>query len=401
MNPELDKTALINQRLEVATRIASRTAGLLHLGSGLAAEIVDVVERMHGTIARRPLPASRLDDDHTTGITRIIYRGIRRSFDLVADALGGTARGMHRLAGADESPAWVTTRGIINGVCGDSLEERNNPLALPMRLVSRKGDATSSTLVLFLHGLCMTEHGWQRGEFTEFEDWCIREFNARTAHVRYNSGRRISVNGRELAGLLQAQVKNEGIDQLILIGHSMGGLLIRSACHYGQGHDWLKKLTHVAMLGTPHRGAPLERIGNMANGLLKISPYTTPLAHIGDLRSAGIKDLRFTSLIDEDWHEKAEDLPHPEGKSDVPLISNVHYLMVAATRSGEVHDPVWRSKDDLLVPVASAWGMSKDGEDRLNHASLQRELVVNLDHMALMGNREALRYIQRWLTNTA
>ncbi len=398
MNPEIDKTALMNQRLEIATRIASRTAGLLHLGSGLAAEIVDVVERMHGTIERFPSPTGKVESDRTTGITGIVYRGIRRCFDIVSDAMGSGARGLTRIAGEDNSQAWLTTRGIINGVCGDALEARGNPLAQTMRLVERRGNTDAETLVVFLHGLCMTELGWLRGEFAEFEAWCRDEINAKTAHVRYNSGRHISVNGRELSGLLEAVVKNENVNQLILIGHSMGGLLVRSACHYGRALPWVERLTHVAMLGTPHRGAPLERLGNFANGLLKKTPYTTPLAHLGDLRSAGIKDLRFTNLVDEDWEGRAHDQSSPEGKRDVPLVQHVNYLMIAATRSEEVFEPVWRSKDDLLVPVASAWGLSNEGEDRLNHSRIRRELIVGLDHLSLMGNREALGYTRIWLT---
>lgn len=401
MNPEMDRTALMNQRLEIATRIASRTAGLLHLGSGLAGEIVDVVERMHGTIERFPSPLGKVENDRTTGITGMVYRGIRRCFGIVADSLGSGARGLTRIAGEDESPSWVTTRGIINGVFGDALESKGNPLAQTMRLVSRQGATESPTMVIFLHGLCMTELGWQRGEFAEFEAWCRTGLKAKTAHIRYNSGRRISINGRELSGLLEATVKNEDVQQLILVGHSMGGLLVRSAGHYGRELKWLERLTHVAMLGTPHHGAPLERLGNFANGLLKKTPYTTPLAHLGDLRSAGIKDLRFTNLVDEDWEGRAHDLPHPEGKQEVPLIKHVNYLMVAATRSVEVREPVWRSKDDLLVPVASAWGLANTGEDLLNHSSVRRELISNIDHMALLGHREVMQITRTWLQDTS
>ena len=398
MNPDIDRTAEINARLNATTVAVSRAAAFAHLGSGLAEEVVDVVERMHGSISRLPAPLGRLADDLTTGITGIIYRGIRRSFGLVTGSIGGLARGLDKMAPEDEGPAWITARGIVNGVFGDALEELNNPLAQTMSLVDRQGDAGSDTLVLFLHGLCMSEIGWDRGDFPEFEAWCRTELGAKTAHLRYNSGRHISINGRELSGLLEATVKNEGIKRLVLIGHSMGGLLTRSACHYGEELEWVERLSHVAMLGTPHRGAPLERLGNFANGLLKHSPYTRPLSHLGDLRSAGIKDLRFSNLVDEDWMDRPDDESAAGDKLDPALLEKVSYLFIAATRSEELSKPVWRNKDDLLVPVASAWGMTREGEDCLPHLKLRREIIANLDHMALMGNREALRHIRGWLS---
>lgn len=406
MNASVDRGAELQKNLVITRRVASRTAGLLHLGSGLATEILEVVERMHGTIARFPLPVGKVDDDRTTGITGIVYRGIRNCFEIVNETVGELARQLDSYAGMDDSPAWTAVRAAVNGVCGDALEARGNPLAQPMRIVRHQGDFKSKTLVLFLHGLCMSEYGWRRGEFEEFETWCRQHWlpakcGARTAHLRYNSGRHISVNGRELAALLENLVHEEGIENLVLIGHSMGGLLIRSACHYaletGGAMQWPARVSHIAMLGTPHLGAPLERIGNLANGLLKISPYSTPLAHIGDLRSAGIKDLRFTNLVDEDWQDVAHDDPRPGNRAVLPLMGHAEYLFIAATRSELAAGDPWACRDDMLVPVPSALGLAYEAGRQIEHPRLRREIVANLDHLALMGNGEVMALLRDWL----
>jgi len=401
VNPDINRTVEMRQRLAAAGRLASRGAGLAYLGTALAAEVLDVVERMHGTIEQRPMPFGKQGQDRTRGITGIVYRGIRNCFEVINHALGGTARQLQGMAREDDAPGWTAVRAAINGVCGDILEARENPLAQPMQLLNHQGRSDASTVVVFIHGLCMSEFGWQRGAFSEFETWCHEVLGARTAHLRYNSGRRISHNGRELAARLEEFVVEEGVERLILIGHSMGGLLIRSACHYAQDLQWPDRLTHVAMLGTPHHGAPLERIGNLANGILKVSPYSRPLSRLGDLRSAGIKDLRFANLIDEDWFGVPQDVHSSGRQSQLPLAPQAGYLLIAATRSEVAAQPPWRSKDDLLVPVVSAWGLDATGEESLVHARIQRELLLNTGHLALLGSPDAMQLLRGWLAPSA
>ena len=98
--------------------------------------------------------------------------------------------------------------------------------------------------------------------------------------------------GRELAEQLEQLVNEwpQPIDDIVLLGHSMGGLIARSACHYGliEKRDWLGRVSTLITLGTPHHGAPLERIGNKVDHLLAISPYSVPFTRLGKLRSAGI-----------------------------------------------------------------------------------------------------------------
>lgn len=83
----------------------------------------------------------------------------------------------------------------------------------------------------------------------------------------------------------------------------MGGLVSRSAIHYGQQQQklWTKHLKKIIFLGTPHHGAPLEQAGNFLDVILEAIPYAKPFARLGKIRSAGVTDLRYGNLLDEDW----------------------------------------------------------------------------------------------------
>ena len=124
-------------------------------------------------------------------------------------------------------------------------------------------------------------------------------------YLHYNSGLHVSTNGRAFAELLERLVSAwpEPLEELALISHSMGGLVSRSACLAAEaaGHVWRKKLRQLICLGTPHHGAPLERIGTWAHLLLGVSPYSAPFVRLAEIRSAGVTDLRFGHVLDEHW----------------------------------------------------------------------------------------------------
>ena len=113
------------------------------------------------------------------------------------------------------------------------------------------------TVVVFIHGMMYDEVVWispSRG--TEgFGPLMEKEVGVTPLYIRYNSGRHISQNGRELSGLLQDVVGRYGnsIESISIIGHSMGGLIAKSACHYGgqHKHKWMKKLSHMFLIGVP------------------------------------------------------------------------------------------------------------------------------------------------------
>ena len=126
-------------------------------------------------------------------------------------------------------------------------------------------------------------------------------------YVRYNSGRHISENGRSLSELMEELVAAwpVEVERIALVGHSMGGLVARSACCHAaeDGADWARLVRHSVSLGTPHMGAPLEQAVHVLSAGLAALPETRPFANFLRRRSGGIRDLRQGSLVDEDWRD--------------------------------------------------------------------------------------------------
>ena len=369
--------------------------GLTHLGWSVAAEIVDVVERMHGTISRAPLPWTHPRSDRAIGLSGLIYRLIRQSMSHLDRGFAEASLALRLDEGAQD-PAWIRLQAAVNGVLGDQLEAQASPLSLSMRLIQAPpAEAAPRRRVIFLHGLCMSELGWQHTAHADFCQWNAQARGARISYLRYNTGRRISQNGQDLALLLETLDEDLELD---LIGHSMGGLLIRSALHAAdqRGHRWPRRLRHVAMLGSPHHGAPLERIGQQANGLLTLSPYLKPFSRLGARRSAGIRDLRFGNLTDADWQDVDPDHLH-DTRQLLPLPDGPRYLNLAASRSAALPQPVWRGHDDLLVTVASALGQSREPARRLDHPNLRSHVLAGLNHLQLLSEPQVYDQLRGWL----
>src|SRR5205085_856326 len=217
-------------------------------------------------------------------------------------------------------PAGRFAIGALNGAFGDRLAERNSALVCPMsrRVRGRAVPPARSALeraypdagpriAVVRHGLCETEAAWRLGaaRHTPYGDRLKSDLGYTPLYVRYNTGRHISENGRDLSDLMSDLVEQWPVDvaEIALIGHSMGGLLARSATHYGAGHEWTTRVRHVFTLGTPHRGAPLEVAAFAACAALRQLPETRPMAEALNQRSAGIKDLGRGYLVDEDWRD--------------------------------------------------------------------------------------------------
>lgn len=353
-------------------------AGLLELGSRVGSEIVSLVQEVHATSS--PL-ALLLGNERPA---RVIYGGIRLGFHGAGRlaALGG------RLAGpAPEGDALLDVQSALNGAFGHLLDGRRGAFALPMSVRGLDRSARPKRLVVFLHGLCMNERAWQKPAQARFVEWARERLGAEAAYVRYNTGLRISANGARLAELLEREAPP---CELILVGHSMGGLVALSALHQAEaaGRTWAQRVTRFASLGAPHEGATFERLGNHANRLLGALPWTRPFMRLGNLRSDGIRDLRFGHLFDEDWRGRPPDDPRP-ARRRVPLPGHVDHLFVAAARSakGET-DPL----GDWLVSVESA--LARNLHPR---GALRRELIRDLDHLGLLADERVYRLLQEWL----
>jgi pimeloyl-ACP methyl ester carboxylesterase len=309
----------------------------------------------------------------TRGITGLVYRSVNGAARLVGqgvdralvqvDALlgeGGAAR--------DETPARAAVLAALNGVMGDRLAADGNPLATAMSL-RVQGQAKGKVLLL-VHGLCMNDLQWP-------DDYpaALAAAGYTPVFLRYNTGLAIDHNGSELSMQLDDLLRNwpVPVQELAILAHSMGGLVVRSACARakGRGGAWLGYLRHIVFLGTPHHGAPLEKAGHWIEMLLGKTPWSAPFARLAGLRSAGITELRHGAST-----------PLPEG---------VQCHTVAATTAGRRSLLADRLVGDGLVPLRSALG------EELGFGKASRFIAYRTHHMQLLGQSNITHKILEWL----
>ncbi len=355
----------------------SDARGLLRLGCDATIGITDLVEQMHLTILQRALPLGRPRRGRTRGITGAVYRSIRGITRLVSTGLDASVRRFERL----QRPAATTAKreavlAAINGIWGDHLAASGNPLALPMtmRLHGRVIDLTAGGLAaalpqrqrriaLLIHGLCMNHEGWRR-DGQDHGEMLARELGYATLALNYNSGLHVSDNGERLASLLEQLVAHwpGPLDELVIVGHSMGGLVARAACHAAGRRSlaWLHRLTRLVFLGTPHHGAALERGGRLVDAALELSPYAAPFARLGRARSAGITDLRYGNVQRADWEGRDAHEQRHDDRVPTPLPAGVRAYCIAATTSAAPRGLRQAARGDGLVSLASALGEHRD-----------------------------------------
>jgi pimeloyl-ACP methyl ester carboxylesterase len=355
-------------------------AGFAELAGRIGSEIAALAQDVHAASSPMALVTARAPAPAVYGGIRFGFGGARR-----LAALGG------RFAPRDPPPdAWLDVQSALNGVFGH-LYEPEGGFALPMSLHPTPDTRRAERLLVFLHGLCMNERCWERPAHARFVAWARERAGFGVAYLRYNTGLRISRNGGLLADLLEQQAPAR---QIVLVGHSMGGLVALSALHQAQerGLAWPRRVARVACLGSPHEGASLERIGNHANRLLSVSAWSRPFMRLGNLRSDGIRDLRFGHLLEADWRGRPADHSRP-APSAVRLAAHVDHLLVAAARSarGEA-DPL----GDWLVPVPSALARNLHPA-----AAARRALIPGLGHMGLLGDERVYRLLRAWIERRA
>lgn len=365
----------------------------------------EVVEEVHSTITGRGAPMSRPVYRRIREVAKLAGVGIDRALAPLEKRFAGSAPGDKRAA----------VIAALNGVVGDHLADTANPLAITMRFC-REGEPLdldpdslraaipniNGKIVVLLHGLCGSDRVWLRDGHDHGEA-LARDLGYTPIYLYYNSGKHISENGREFSALMEhlVQAWPVPIDDLVLFGHSMGGLVARSACHYSEqppAARWRSKLTTLICLGTPHHGAPLERGGNGLQTLAGISPYIAPLGRLGKLRSAGITDLRYGAFLDSHWAGRDRFEPTGDTRDAVDLPDGVKCYAVAGTMSirGRRH-PL----GDGLVPIASALGQHQDPSLALDFPVENTHLVTETGHLDLLGNAEAYEVIRDWLAAAA
>jgi hypothetical protein len=273
------------------------------------------------------------------------------------------------------------------------LERASLAAAVPQR---------GSKLAVLVHGLCLNDLQWNR-DGHDHGAVLARDLGYTPLYLHYNSGLHTSTNGRALAGLLEVLLAQwpYRIVELVIIAHSMGGLVTRSACHYGlhAGHDWPRRLRKLAFLGTPHHGAPLERGGNWVDVILGATPYAAPFARLGKIRSAGITDLRYGNVLDEHWQGRDRFARARDTRQSVPLPDGVQSYAMAATtgrKPGDIRD---RLVGDGLVPVSSALGRHADYRRSLSFPKRQQWIGYGMNHLDLLGRSEVSDQIVRWFAS--
>ena len=242
---------------------------------------------------------------------------------------------------------------IINGLHGDEMEKKGHPALVKMSVRFKSRDIPpgkikdfidlkkhGGKLILFLHGLMNDETIWQSekkdtlkrlGTFIESQN------KANVLYIRYNTGRHISENGRNLSCLLELieDLYENDIVEINIIAHSMGGLVTRSAGHYATvlNHNWIKKLKKVFLIGVPNDGSYLARTAYMAQYFLrKLDPTKhDEYARLFDIRSNGIKDLSFGFMVDEDWMDPLFEKQKSRKATKIYPLTGVDYYLIAAT----------------------------------------------------------------------
>ncbi len=392
----------------------SDVQGASRLAVEAVTAVTDLAEAMHQTITRRRKPGGPSTPAAASGIPGLVYGSVRGVTRLVGAAIDtAVAPLVPLLAGHHLSPRREAMLAALNGVLGDHLAATGNPLAIPMRLrrngqplvMSRAAlaeampQATGKLLVL-AHGICMNDLQWHR-EGHDHGAALARDLGFTPVYLHYNSGLHVSTNGRALSDALEPLVREwpVSLEELVILGHSMGGLVARSACHYGglAGHRWLGQLRALVFLGTPHHGSPLERAGNWVDVVLGASPYSAPLARIGKIRSAGVTDLRYGNLLDEDWEGKDRFARAGDRRHPVPLPQGVACCAVAATAKSRAGRIAGLSPGDGLVPLDSALGRHRNAELALDFPENRCLIVSGAGHFDLLWRPEVYAQLREWL----
>ena len=281
-------------------------------------------------------------------------------------------------------------RAVVNGLVGDELEEQGSSLALPMSL--RAEGAASARLCVFAHGLMATDERWRYRDDPSmtYGSQLARDRGVTPVFVSYNTGRHISTNGQELAERLDAMARSwpVPVTEVSLVGHSMGGLVLRSALHHAleAGHGWAEVTRRLVLLGVPNKGSALAHVGHAVEVALSSLPAVAAkrIGGIVGRRSAGIKDLRHGSLLDDDWtHGRRHPVRTPPG---------LDVFVGAANALGEGDHAVARAVGDVLVSRRSA-SAGLCAEDHV-------AVFPATGHVSLAANPLVYAQLLRWWDET-
>jgi pimeloyl-ACP methyl ester carboxylesterase len=399
---------------------ADEFGGGARLLTDAAGTVAHAVQRMHRAIARRSfavagraaLPVKAVHD----GISELVYAQVRAGIGAggaLVEVASRAAGRFHPDGTLTDSTVGRAVTGVLNGAFGERAEIRGEllPEAMTLRVAGHRVtlDApslaevypeASGRLAVFLHGVIETERWWFHRP-ADREQPPGRDFGARLAedfacsplYLRYNSGRHISDNGRELMRVLSeiTSAWPVPVTEIVLIGHSMGGLVARSAVHQAAEAElpWLPKVTKLVCLGTPHSGAPLERGANVLTSVLRRFDESAPLGELLAGRSSGIKDLRHGYLHEQQWAGRDPDILFEAAEP-------VETLLPAGTRLYFLSATLARREDSLLAQgIGDLLVMPKSAGDGTQQAD--RRWLGGLHHFHLLHRDEVYEVILDWL----
>ncbi|MFT5312045.1 MAG: pimeloyl-ACP methyl ester carboxylesterase [Paraglaciecola sp.] len=373
--------------------------------------IIDIVESLHNSIHRVGGLLGDANQTRTSGMTGVVYGTIRKITGLIGSGIDSQLQQPTiPVQNADSSEQREALLSVINGIMGDQLVAKNNPLAIPMQLRA-KGKVldkqslqklirdSNGQIALMIHGLCMNDLQWQR-QGHDHGEALARELGFTPIYLHYNSGRHIYQNAQDLSALLDSLLTQASKPiELSIIAHSMGGLVSRSAYHYATKDNlsWPAHLKKLVCLGSPHHGAPMEKGGNWIDTLLKISPYSAPFTGLTQVRSSGITDLRYGHLLEEDRQGKDRFERLPDQRTPLPLPDDVQCYAVAASIQDDAKAFGEELIGDGLVTVSSALGRHKQEALRLDFKATHQWIGRNINHMELLSHPEVYKVIKAWL----
>ena len=405
---------------------ASDVAAVAKLATLATTGVTHIAEGVHQSVRRGlGLPAGKLPEQ-TGGLTGLIYKSVRGVTQLVGKGLDTALVKLQPLFdtadhAAPESPRREAVLAALNGMMGDHLAANRNPLATRMSLrfqgqalnwqVLPPGFKPGGKILLLIHGLCMNDLQWKtlRPDVNGSDEPQVYDHGKALAdalgytplYLRYNTGLHTSQNGHELSALLDQLLAHwpAPIEDISVVAHSMGGLVIRSAFHNAQAKhlNWPRHLKNIVFLGTPHHGAPLERAGNWLDVLLGSTPYSKPFGRLAQLRSAGITDLRYGHVVEEDWQGHDRFRKRPDGRLPVPLPQDVACFTVAATTAAKRSLLAERLVGDGLVPLQSALGQHLEPVRTLSFAKSAQMIAYRTNHMQLLSRPDIARQMVVWL----